>query len=71
MGQWKDGNAHGKGTRIYANGNKYIGEWVGDKRTGNGVYTWASGDSTSVYIQISPVRRGQIVPFSIGIHLTQ
>ena len=45
MGQWKNGKAHGKGTRIYANGDKYIGDWVDDKRTGNGVYTWAIGGS--------------------------
>ena len=45
MGQWKDGKAHGKGTKIYANGDKYVGDWVGDKKTGNGVYTWASDGS--------------------------
>ena len=44
MGQWKDGKMHGKGRRIYANGDKYIGDWVDDKRTGNGVYTWGDGE---------------------------
>jgi hypothetical protein len=28
---------HGRGTRYYANGNKYTGDWVEDKPHGTGV----------------------------------
>ena len=28
------------GTVIWASGNKYVGEWKNDKRTGQGTYTW-------------------------------
>ena len=32
------------GTSIYANGNKYVGEWKDDKKNGQGTYTAANGD---------------------------
>ena len=43
-GQFKDGKKNGKGTYYYANGNKYMGDWVDENRTGQGVFTWPSGD---------------------------
>jgi hypothetical protein len=43
LGQFKDGNFNGKGTYYFNDGNKYIGDWVDDHRTGQGVFTWASG----------------------------
>jgi hypothetical protein len=40
----KDGKKHSKGKMDYAIGDKYIGIWVNDNRTGQGIYTWSSGD---------------------------
>ena len=34
----------GQGTMTYADGDKYVGEWLNDKRTGQGTYTFASGN---------------------------
>jgi len=34
---------NGKGTYYYANGNKYIGDWVDDFRSGQGVFKWSDG----------------------------
>jgi hypothetical protein len=31
------------GTYLYANGNKYVGEWRDDKRNGQGTYTFPNG----------------------------
>jgi len=35
---------HGHGIYEYADGSKYIGEWVEDKKEGKGVETWPNGD---------------------------
>jgi len=35
---------HGKGHMDYANGDKYTGDWLEDKQTGQGVYIFANGD---------------------------
>ena len=34
---------HGRGSYIWADGRKYEGEYVNDKKDGYGVYTWADG----------------------------
>ena len=34
---------HGKGTTIWPDGRKYIGEYKHDKKDGNGLYIWADG----------------------------
>ncbi|CAF4765481.1 unnamed protein product [Rotaria socialis] len=34
---------HGKGKLDFADGNQYIGDWVDDRRTGQGVYSYANG----------------------------
>jgi hypothetical protein len=44
MGQFKDSKMNGKGTMYFANWNKYVGDWIDDNRTGQGVFTWANGD---------------------------
>ncbi len=46
-GEWYNNKVNGEGTLIYANGDKYIGNFVSSKKSGYGVYTWASGDSFS------------------------
>ena len=28
------------------NGNKYVGEWKDNQKTGQGTYTWKSGDTS-------------------------
>lgn len=38
-----DGEAQGKGTYFYKNGDKYIGDFVKNQRTGEGVYLWIFG----------------------------
>ncbi len=34
---------YGKGTHIYINGDKYVGEWKKGKRHGKGTFTHANG----------------------------
>ena len=35
---------HGQGEHVYANGNRYKGEWVDGSITGVGVLTFADGE---------------------------
>jgi len=35
---------HGYGTFIRADGGKYFGQWVDDKKTGKGTYIFANGN---------------------------
>ena len=35
---------HGLGTYIYADGDKYIGEFIDNKKTGHGICNYANGD---------------------------
>ena len=42
----KDGHMHGKGTKHYADGSIYNGEWANGKRNGIGKLTWMSGKGT-------------------------
>ena len=44
MEQFRDGKKNGKGTIYYAKGKKYVGDWIDDKRTGQGVFTWPDGN---------------------------
>jgi hypothetical protein len=39
---------NGKGTFYYANGDKYIGHMVNDKKEGEGVYIWTDGSRYEV-----------------------
>jgi hypothetical protein len=34
----------GKGTYVYQDGDKYIGEWKDDKKHGHGIFTLESGE---------------------------
>merc|ERR1712146_272366 len=38
------GQYHGHWVKIWANGDKYDGEWKNGKKEGHGVLTWANGD---------------------------
>lgn len=42
-GGFKSGKMHGKGTFLWANGDKYVGEWLNDMAHGMGVQTRANG----------------------------
>ena len=42
-GEFEYNGMHGTGTLNYANGEKYIGSWVGGKKRGHGVYYWPNG----------------------------
>ncbi len=44
MGQFKDGQKHGKGKIDLASGDCYTGDWSDDKVTGQGVYVWSNGN---------------------------
>ncbi|CAF1065956.1 unnamed protein product [Adineta ricciae] len=44
MGQFKDDRKNGQGAYYYANGNKYIGDWIDDSPPREGVFIWSSGD---------------------------
>ena len=43
MGEWCDGERHGKGTFFYANGSRYEGEWVMGAKEGHGLFTFEDG----------------------------
>ena len=44
LGEWKNGNANGQGTKTWANGDKYVGEYKDDKKNGQGTYRYSNGD---------------------------
>merc|ERR1711879_594399 len=44
---WKDGNATGKGSVHFKNGDSFFGEYVENKKCGPGVYKWADGAEES------------------------
>ena len=37
-GDFKEGRIEGKGTKQFANGNRYVGEWKNDNMHGSGVF---------------------------------
>ena len=37
--------ANGQGSLTYANGDKYVGEWVNDRWHGQGTYTFPDGEN--------------------------
>ena len=46
VGQWKNNLPNGKGKEYYSNGNiMYEGDFVNDKREGNGRYIWEDGEN--------------------------
>ncbi len=48
LGQYKDGKINGKGTLYYADGDKYTGDFVNDKKEGEGIYIWGNGNRYEV-----------------------
>jgi hypothetical protein len=44
LGRFANGNFNGKGTKYFADGNKYVGDWIDDKMAGEGIFTWRNGD---------------------------
>jgi hypothetical protein len=42
--EWQDGNEHGQGIWISADGETYEGEWKDGKKHGQGIQTLANGD---------------------------
>jgi hypothetical protein len=43
IGGWVHGQWHGKGTAVFANGDKFDGNYDLDRRHGFGVYEWKDG----------------------------
>jgi hypothetical protein len=48
LGQFKENKAHGIGKVYYHNGDKYTGDYVDHKKTGQGVYVCSIGDRYEV-----------------------
>ena len=45
VGQFKNDLRHEKGTEYYPNGKiQYEGDWINDKREGNGKYIWENNE---------------------------
>lgn len=42
-GDWLNGQMHGSGLYLWADGRRYQGEYKQDKKDGFGVYMWANG----------------------------
>jgi len=50
------GERHGKGIETYINGDTYEGEWVANKKHGQGMYTWAPKNTNSSVLCPQEVR---------------
>ena len=48
LGEFKHGKSHGRGSYYFVDGRKYVGDWVEDMETGEGVFTWPDGDKYEV-----------------------
>ena len=44
VGEFKDGNRHGRGFYTFKSGERYDGEWVNGQKHGNGVHVLSGGD---------------------------
>jgi hypothetical protein len=53
IGDWKDGYGTGKGTYYWKDGQKYVGEFLNNKRQGYGIETYPKNEPDG---QISLVR---------------
>ena len=42
-GEFKAGHKHGKGMKLWPNGDRYEGEFVQDRKEGKGTYLWGQG----------------------------
>ena len=42
-GEFRAGLKHGKGVKLWPNGDRYAGEFVDDRKEGGGTYTWGRG----------------------------
>lgn len=42
-GEYRNGKKHGRGVKVWANGNRHDGEWRDDKRNGRGVLVFGKG----------------------------
>lgn len=47
-GKFKEGYPNGNGTYTWANGDKYVGDWLDGKRTGEGILTLKLSDRDSI-----------------------
>ena len=43
LGNYAHGERNGKGKYVWANGNKYEGDWTDNMINGYGKYTWSDG----------------------------
>lgn len=47
VGDWRDNQMHGEGTRRYPNGDVYVGHYFKGKRHGHGKFYYSNGDTYS------------------------
>ena len=69
-GNFFDGKLDGLGTKTFANGNKYEGEWKDGKRSGQGTFKWADGEKY-VGEYAGDKRNGQGITFSANESIKQ
>ena len=43
-GGFKAGKKHGKGLKVWPNGDRYQGDFVDDRKEGTGIYVWGRGE---------------------------
>ena len=43
VGEWKDGEQHGQGTRTFSDGSEFVGEWKDGKQQDQGTITFSDG----------------------------
>jgi hypothetical protein len=63
-GEWRDGERHGTGTELYADGSQYTGAWNTGKQNGNGVFTHFAGDKYAGQFKVLPTSLLRVQVFS-------
>ncbi|KAH3742614.1 hypothetical protein Pelo_15995 [Pelomyxa schiedti] len=58
VGEWKDDEFHGRGVRLWANGDRYDGLWVCGKEHGEGTKAWSRDGSsfTGLWVNGVPIK---------------
>jgi hypothetical protein len=68
QGDTKGGLAHGFGTIVFPNGNRYEGNWIEGKRTGYGIYYYSNGSKYEGEVVDGHLQGRGILTFANGNH---